>query len=122
MDALAQPIVAEAYAAQRQASALLAQQPVRQDADATPGSTEQQHQLGGFGCGLAARTTVRRHEEAGVDIRPLERDGIVISVSFKRSPAPAKAIFGSIFGDTTFPISDTGIVTATATGNDLMAR
>lgn len=48
--------------------------------------------------------------------------GIQLAVSAGADPylVIGAAISGSIFGDTTSPISDTGIVTATATGNDLM--
>lgn len=48
--------------------------------------------------------------------------GIQLAVSSGADPylVIGAAISGAIFGDTTSPISDTGIVTATATGNDLM--
>ncbi|WP_217474032.1 Na+/H+ antiporter NhaC family protein [Stutzerimonas stutzeri] len=48
--------------------------------------------------------------------------GIQLAVTAGADPylVIGAAISGSIFGDTISPISDTGIVTATATGNDLM--
>ena len=48
--------------------------------------------------------------------------GIQLAVSSGADPylVVGAAISGAIFGDTTSPISDSGIVTATATGNDLM--
>ncbi|MGE8064572.1 Na+/H+ antiporter NhaC family protein [Pseudomonas sp. NPDC089569] len=48
--------------------------------------------------------------------------GIQLAVSSGADPylVIGAAISGAIFGDTTSPISDTGIVTATATGNNLM--
>ncbi|MGH8335163.1 MAG: Na+/H+ antiporter NhaC family protein, partial [Pseudomonas fluorescens] len=48
--------------------------------------------------------------------------GIQLAMSSGADPylVIGAAISGAIFGDTTSPISDTGIVTATATGNNLM--
>lgn len=48
--------------------------------------------------------------------------GIQLAVSSGADPylVIGAAISGAIFGDTSSPISDTGIVTATATGNDMM--
>lgn len=48
--------------------------------------------------------------------------GIQLAVSSGADPylVVGAAISGAIFGDTSSPISDTGIVTATATGNDMM--